>query len=81
MRKYAVVGDGTGCHEHFVMTVMASSGEDALNKVAQKIIADPNDAAIEQSTIENNHSPTYACDLFNDCGNVVYELKISPLIV
>jgi len=77
--KYAVIGDGTGCHEHFVTTVMADSAEQAIEKVARSIIDCPDDAAVEATEIGNFGSPTYCCDLLNEDGEVVYELKTAPL--
>lgn len=79
MPKFAVIGDGTGAHEHFVMTVTAANGTDALNKVAAVIIADPDDCATEQGEVDNHCSPTYSCDLYNDDGSTVYTLKSAPL--
>lgn len=78
-KKYAVFGDGTGPHEHFIVTVVAESEIDALDKVAQMLINDPDDAAAEQSEVDNHYSPTYSCEVYNDEGGLVYNLKTSPL--
>ncbi len=79
MPKFAVVGDGTGAHEHFVITVTANDETDALNKVAAHIIGIEEDCAVEQGKVDNHCSPTYECSLYNDEGDTVYELKTSPL--
>lgn len=78
--KVAVIGDGTGPHEMFVVVVEAENETDALNKVAAKIISDPDDCAVEQGAVDNHCSPTYQCGLYNDGWGLVYTLKTAPLV-
>ncbi len=77
MGKFAIIGDGTGAHEHFVIIVSAENETEALEKAAQSIISNPNDDAVEMSTIDNHHSPTYECQLYNSHDSMVYALKTS----
>lgn len=79
MRQIAIICDGTGPHEQFVIVVTAENETAALNKVADRILNDKDDAATEKSEVQNHCSPTYEQTLTNEDGSPVYELMTAPV--